>query len=162
MPSLKLEKIASKFLNHQVKLVLAESCTGGLVSKTFTDIPGSSAWFDSGFVTYSNSSKINLLQVSPNALEKFGAVSQEIANAMALGAEANSSANFSIAITGIAGPGGGTKSKPVGTVFISFVYQKKIIHEYHLSLSGAREEIRMGTLNFIIRELDKLTFNIQI
>ena len=162
MPSLKLEKIASKFLNHQVKLVLAESCTGGLVSKTFTDIPGSSAWFDSGFVTYSNSSKINLLQVSPNALEKFGAVSQEIANAMALGAEANSSANFSIAITGIAGPGGGTKSKPVGTVFISFVYQKKIIHEYHLSLSGAREEIRMGTLNFIISELDKLTFNIQI
>ena len=162
MSSLKLEKIASKFLNHQVKLVLAESCTGGLVSKTFTDIPGSSAWFDSGFVTYSNSSKINLLQVSPNALEKFGAVSQEIANAMALGAEANSSANFSIAITGIAGPGGGTKSKPVGTVFISFVYQKKIIHEYHLSLSGAREEIRMGTLNFIISELDKLTFNIQI
>ena len=97
-----------------------------------------------------------------HALEKFGAVSQEIANAMALGAEANSSANFSIAITGIAGPGGGTKSKPVGTVFISFVYQKKIIHEYHLSLSGAREEIRMGTLNFIISELDKLTFNIQI
>jgi len=95
-------------------------------------------------------------------LEKFGAVSQEIANAMALGAEANSSANFSIAITGIAGPGGGTKSKPVGTVFISFVYQKKIIHEYHLILSGTREEIRMGTLNFIIRELDKLTFNIQI
>ena len=162
MSSLKLERIAAKFLNHQVKLVLAESCTGGLVSKTFTDIPGSSAWFDSGFVTYSNNSKINLLKVSPNILEKFGAVSQEIANAMALGAEANSNANFSIAITGIAGPGGGTKSKPVGTVFISLVYQKKIIHEYHLSLSGTREEIRMGTLNFIISELDKLTFNIQI
>ncbi|MDA0670165.1 MAG: CinA family protein [Proteobacteria bacterium] len=162
MFSLKLERIVTKFLNHKIVLVIAESCTGGLVSKTFTDIPGSSAWFDSGFITYSNNSKINLLKVNLNTLEKFGAVSQEIANEMALGAEANSNANFSIAITGIAGPSGGTKSKPVGTIFISFVYQKKIIHQYRLNLSGNREEIRAGTLNFIISELDKLTFNIQI
>lgn len=162
MSSLKLERIATKFLNHKIVLVIAESCTGGLVSKTFTDIPGSSAWFDSGFITYSNNSKINLLKVNLNTLEKFGAVSQEIANEMALGAEANSNANFSIATTGIAGPSGGTKSKPAGTIFISFVYQKKIIHQYRLNLSGNREEIRVGTLNFIISELDKLTFNIQI
>ena len=135
MFSLKLERIVTKFLNHKIVLVIAESCTGGLVSKTFTDIPGSSAWFDSGFITYSNNSKINLLKVNLNTLEKFGAVSQEIANEMALGAEANSNANFSIAITGIAGPSGGTKSKPVGTIFISFVYQKKIIHQYRLNLS---------------------------
>ena len=80
MFSLKLERIVTKFLNHKIVLVIAESCTGGLVSKTFTDIPGSSAWFDSGFITYSNNSKINLLKVNLNTLEKFGAVSQEIAN----------------------------------------------------------------------------------
>ena len=100
-----------------VMIATAESCTGGLLAGLITTIPGSSEVFDRGFVTYSNAAKIECLGVSPKVLETFGAVSQEIALAMAAGALAHSNADLALSITGVAGPGGGTLQKPVGLVF---------------------------------------------
>ncbi len=97
-------------------LTCAESCTGGMLSSLVTDIPGSSDVFDRGFVTYSNDAKMEMLGVPAGLIDRFGAVSREVATAMAEGAIAHSKAQISIAITGIAGPGGGTTEKPVGLV----------------------------------------------
>ena len=113
---------------HHHMLVTAESCTGGWVAKVLTDIPGSSAWFDRGFITYTNQAKQDLLEVPLEVLESQGAVSQETVEAMAQGALSHSQAHFSLAITGIAGPGGGTADKPVGLIvygfdrFVSYAY----------------------------------------
>ncbi len=112
-----IQKLARQCLEKKILLVAAESCTGGLLSSLLTREAGSSKWFDRGFVTYSNNSKIDSLGVRGETLENFGAVSQEIANEMAKGALKNSEANLSISITGIAGPEGGSLDKPVGTVF---------------------------------------------
>src|SRR6187551_3568972 len=106
---------------RSLKLALAESCTGGMVAEAVTRVAGSSAWFDCGFVTYSNQAKINLLGVSPETLEKLGAVSEQTAIEMVLGCLKtatleNSPANIAGSITGIAGPEGGSATKPVGTV----------------------------------------------
>lgn len=98
------------------RIAVAESCTGGLVSAAITEIPGSSDVFDAGFITYSNEAKIKLLKVSLDVLETFGAVSIAVAWSMAQGALKNSEADVTVAITGVAGPGGGTEKKPVGTV----------------------------------------------
>ena len=101
------------------QLALAESCTGGGISQAVTEVPGSSAWFDRGFVTYSNAAKEDMLGVQTLTLERFGAVSEETALEMVMGALAHSQANLAVAVTGIAGPGGGTREKPVGTVYIA-------------------------------------------
>lgn len=103
------------------KVVVAESCTGGLVAAALTEIPGSSAVLDRGFVTYSNESKIEMLDVSLDIIETFGAVSIACAWAMAKGALARSNADVAVAISGVAGPGGGTQHKPVGTVVFAKV-----------------------------------------
>ncbi|AAO90570.1 CinA family protein [Coxiella burnetii] len=101
-----------------LKLSAAESCTGGGFSRVITRVPGSSAWFDCSFVTYSNISKVELLGVDPQLIEKDGAVSESVAREMALGALKRSHADIAVSITGIAGPSGGTPEKPVGTVWI--------------------------------------------
>jgi nicotinamide-nucleotide amidase len=103
-----------------VLLATAESCTGGWVAKVVTDTPGSSAWFDRGFVTYSNEAKHELLGVPTEILTEHGAVSAETVRAMAFGALANSRAGVALAISGVAGPGGGSADKPVGTVWIAW------------------------------------------
>ena len=114
----KLSEILGKqCLTNNYVLVTAESCTGGLLGQSITAISGSSKWFDRGFITYSNASKIDSLNVNPETLNNHGAVSQETANEMAIGALSKGSGNLSISITGIAGPEGGSKIKPVGTVF---------------------------------------------
>ena len=109
----------------KIVIASAESCTGGMLSSAITDIPGSSAIFECGFVTYSNISKMKLLNVHQITLESFGAVSEEVAAEMAIGALKNSKANIAISITGIAGPGG-SNTKPEGMVCFSVAFEKDI------------------------------------
>lgn len=111
--------VAKMLTNHHIRLAVAESCTGGLVSKLLTDIPGSSAFFVQGLVTYANEAKMRLLGVHPTTLEKHGAVSEHTARAMAEGARQIADADYALAITGIAGPSGGTAEKPVGLTYIA-------------------------------------------
>lgn len=123
-------------------LVTAESCTGGLIGEWLTRVPGSSAWFDSALVTYSNTAKQHLLGVNETTLRRHGAVSEEAASEMALGALANSSADIAVAVTGIAGPDGGTKAKPVGTVCLAWADRSGLVHSVRLQLAGDRQRIR--------------------
>ena len=162
MSSNKLQNIAKKFIDQNFLLSVAESCTGGLLAKKITDESGSSAWFDCGFITYSNEAKIRMLGVNKESIAEFGAVSLEIAQEMAIVVQKNSRAIFSISITGVAGPNGGSPEKPVGTVHVCFAFKGSVLKDYKLQLSGERSSIREQTVCFIIEELDKLTFNDQI
>jgi len=112
---------------HGYMLALAESCTGGMVAEVITSVAGSSAWFDRGFVTYSNQAKIDMLGVSEQTLENLGAVSEQVAVEMAFGALKHSQAHIAGSITGIAGPDGGTADKPVGTVCFAWAETNKPI-----------------------------------
>lgn len=124
------------------KIVTAESCTGGGVAQVLTDISGSSAWFDRGFISYSNLSKTEMLTVDTDIIKQYGAVSYQVASLMAAGALQHSHADYAIAITGIAGPAGGSPEKPVGTVYIAVQKQQSeaIVSLEHFS--GNRAEIR--------------------
>ena len=122
-------------------LVSAESCTGGWVAQVVTSIPGSSAWFERGFVTYSNAAKRELLGVKAATLKKHGAVSEETAREMARGALARSNGDLALAVTGIAGPGGGSRDKPVGTVCFAWVYKQQLRSETR-RFPGDRESVR--------------------
>ena len=141
-------------------LTVAESCTGGLVSAAMTEISGSSAWFDRGFVTYSNAAKMEMLGVTAETLDKFGAVSEKTAREMVLGAIKHSHANVAISITGIAGPNGGTPEKPVGTVCFAWAFDDKTYDGKTISttkkISGSRQQIRHLSVETAFRELLKL------
>ncbi|MDQ6629501.1 MAG: CinA family protein [Pseudomonadota bacterium] len=113
-----LERLARALRRQHASLATAESCTGGLIAAACTSLAGSSEWFERGFVTYSNAAKTDMLGVPAELIAAHGAVSAEVASAMAAGALRHSKAGFAIAVTGIAGPGGGTPGKPVGTVWI--------------------------------------------
>ena len=123
-------------------LAAAESCTGGWLAQSVTAIAGSSAWFDRGFVTYSNAAKMDMLGVPPTTLERHGAVSAATARAMAQGALAHSRANWTVAITGIAGPSGGSTEKPVGTVCFAWAEKDGGCEAQTCHLSGDRAEVR--------------------
>lgn len=129
------------------KIVTAESCTGGLIAALFTEIPGSSDVFERGFVTYSNAAKIAHLNVNAATLENYGAVSEHTALEMATGALAASHAELSVAVTGIAGPGGGTAHKPVGLIYIAVARQDNalICKDYNFGDIG-RSQIRLATV----------------
>jgi len=145
--------LAAQMLKKNFKLSTAESCTGGMLSQSITAMQGSSAWFECGFITYSNESKIKLLDVNINALQEEGAVSEVVARQMAAGALSNSTSQISASITGIAGPDGGTKEKPVGTVFIATASkQKNILVNKHL-FKGDRQSIREQTTLAAISQL---------
>jgi nicotinamide-nucleotide amidase len=124
----------------------AESCTGGLVAGAITAVAGSSAWFDCGFVTYSNAAKSALLGVPPEVIERSGAVSEATARAMAAGALARSDATLAVAVTGIAGPAGGTAEKPVGTVCLAWAARDGAVEATTLHLSGDREAVRHASV----------------
>lgn len=127
-------------------LCTAESCTGGLIAATLTDIPGSSAFVWGGFVTYSNAAKTALLDVPEALLNAYGAVSAEVAAAMAAGALVRSDADVSVAVTGIAGPGGGSADKPVGTVWFGFARTGAAPHTERRVFQGARAAVRTQTV----------------
>ena len=133
-------------------LALAESCTGGMVAQAVTSVAGSSAWFDRGFVTYSNAAKIDMLGVSAQTLEKFGAVSEQTAAEMAAGAIKHSQAHIAGSITGIAGPDGGTADKPVGTVCFGIAQAKQYI-TITQHFTGNREAIRQQAAIAMMAEL---------
>ena len=127
---------------HGMMMVTAESCTGGGVASAVTEIAGSSAWFDRGFVTYSNQSKVDMLGVSTDTLARFGAVSEATVREMVAGALLHSQAQIALAVSGIAGPGGGTSEKPVGTVWFAWGIKgdASVVRLQHLT--GDRAEIR--------------------
>jgi len=136
------------------KITTAESCTGGWIAQIITEVSGSSGWFDRGFVTYSNASKIEMLGVKLKTLEIYGAVSAETATEMASGALTFSHADCAIAVTGIAGPQGGTPDKPVGTVFIAWAYKNQKIKVIQLKLTGNRHDIRSKTVKIALEGVD--------
>lgn len=146
------KEIGDKLKQHQLKLVTAESCTGGQLAQTITSIPGASAWFERGFITYSNLSKQQILGINETLLNQYGPVSEETAIAMATGALKNSAAQISIAITGIAGPNGGTEKNPVGTLWTAWVGNdfSKTQCQHH---SGDRLIIRYNAVEFALQTL---------
>lgn len=137
-------------------LTTAESCTGGWLAQLVTAIPGSSAWFDRGFITYSNQAKQDILGVNAGTLEAYGAVSEETVQEMATGALANSRAQISASISGIAGPGGGTRQKPVGMVCNGWSTSDGMTLSSTCRLSGDREEIRSRAVAAALRGLIEL------
>ncbi len=145
------EKVVKVFTRNGKTIAVAESCTGGLVAKRITDIPGSSRIFLGGIVAYSNQAKISLLDVSSTTLQKFGAVSQQTAIEMATGAKEKFNADFGIAITGIAGPDGGTEEKPVGLVCFGIAGDSAFTTQ--IQFAGSREQIRTMATNYILTRL---------
>lgn len=137
--------LADFLLKNDLKLTTAESCTGGMISAACTDLAGSSDWFERGFVTYSNEAKTELLGVDAGLLEAHGAVSEPVARAMAFGAIRHSKAQVSIAVTGIAGPAGGSAAKPVGTVWFGFSVQGSL-HSEMQRFAGDRAAVRQQTM----------------
>ena len=140
--SLLAELVARAMTLRGGMLVTAESCTGGGLAYLLTSIPGSSTWYERGFITYSNDSKRELLGISGELLESHGAVSEQTAAAMAAGAVENSHAAVSIAITGIAGPEGGTEEKPVGTVCLAWCIRNGETRTTSVLFHGDRRKIR--------------------
>lgn len=134
--------LADLMLENKLKLATAESCTGGMLSQYITSVSGSSNWFECGYITYSNESKIRSLGVDANVLREYGAVSNIIAEQMAMGALKNSAADLSVSITGIAGPGGGSEQKPVGSIFIATCKKQEKPSTSFFHFEGNRDAIR--------------------
>lgn len=145
-------RLAALLLQAGRRVCTAESCTGGLIAKTFTDLAGSSDWFERGFVTYSNEAKREMLAVPASIIEDYGAVSEPVANAMASGALRHSRADFAIAVTGVAGPGGGSEDKPVGTVWIAIASSDQLVARL-FRFEGDRAAVRAATLDTAIEML---------
>lgn len=135
------------------RMVTAESCTGGWIAQAMTAIAGSSDWFDGGLVTYSNAAKASLLDVPPMTLERHGAVSSETALAMVSGAQSRFGADVAVAVTGVAGPGGGSAEKPVGTVWFGFVAGTAAPWTVHQVFAGDRRAVRAHTVRFALGSL---------
>lgn len=155
-----LNRLTDRLIKNNVTMASAESCTGGLIAHTLTNISGSSSYFDRGVVTYSNTAKMELLGVSETVLQQYGAVSEQVAYAMSNGIRVRSKVDIGVATTGIAGPTGGTKEKPVGLVYISVstnaetTVQKFIFKGSRLSI---KEQTCEEALRMIESALDELT-----
>ncbi|WP_430461419.1 CinA family protein [Thalassolituus sp. LLYu03] len=136
-----IRALAEILLSRDLRIVTAESCTGGGIASALTDVAGSSGWFECGFVTYSNEAKIRYLNVAPSTIEQYGAVSEETVRAMVAGAVNNSLGELAVAVSGIAGPGGGSDEKPVGTVWFAWGNADTQITE-RCHFSGDRAAVR--------------------
>jgi len=144
------ERAGSLLLDHRLFLVTAESCTGGALAEIITRIPGSSHWFERGYVTYSNAAKREQLGVSRRTLERHGAVSEQTAREMARGALKRGRGTIALSVTGIAGPGGGSPGKPVGTVCFAWGQGRKIASETK-RFSGGRNSVRRQSVIHALR-----------
>ena len=147
-------EIARKLMKKRLTLAVAESCTGGLLSSTLTDVPGSSKWFKGGVVAYTNEVKISILGVKTATLKKYGAVSEETAFELAKGVRKKLKTNIGVSVTGLAGPSGGTKETPVGTVFIGIDDGKETLVK-KLKLAGSRIKIKKDAVGLAIKMLQK-------
>jgi len=159
------ERVAHKLRAAERRLATAESCTGGWVAKALTDIAGSSQWFECGYVTYSNEAKVRDLKVAPATLESFGAVSEQTVREMAEGALRVTAASVALALSGIAGPDGGSAEKPVGTVWFCAAARQgpatDIIAEAEL-FSGDRAEIRSRAVEHALRLILRLDLPVRL
>jgi nicotinamide-nucleotide amidase len=147
--------LADLLLDKGWLLATAESCTGGLISAACTDLAGSSNWFERGFVTYSNEAKTEMLGVAPALITAHGAVSEEVARAMAQGAITHSRARVAVAVTGVAGPTGGSRAKPVGTVWFGFMVDGRLSSEMR-HFGGDRAAVRAATVQHALQRLLQL------
>jgi len=152
------QKVGERLKATRAKLVTAESCTGGWAAQVVTSVAGSSAWFERGFVTYSNEAKRELLGVQENTLRAHGAVSEETAREMAQGALSRGKGTVALAVTGVAGPGGGSPGKPVGTVCFAWASARSVRSETQ-QFSGDRESVRrqsvVRALEGVLQHLEK-------
>ena len=144
--------LAAILLSRNWTVSLAESCTGGLVCATLTELAGSSEWFERGYITYSNEAKNECLGVPSQLIESHGAVSEQVAKAMAEGARINSGSNVAISITGVAGPSGGSAEKPVGTVCFGWATESQTLTKT-MHFDGDRQTIRQQATEFALAEL---------
>ena len=152
------ETVVELLIQNKLKLATAESCTGGLIAQKITSVAGVSECFDCGVVTYSNEQKQKLLGVSAETLEKFGAVSMQTALEMCKGVKALSDADFGVSVTGIAGPGGGTPDKPVGTVWIGICGDN--LHKAERFLfDGDRQQVRESTAEMALKMVEDAILN---
>lgn len=145
-------RLADALLRQQLKLATAESCTGGLIAAACTDLSGSSNWFERGFVSYSNHAKTELLGVDTGLIERWGAVSEEVVRAMVQGAISRSHAQVALAVTGVAGPTGGSQEKPVGTVWFGWSVSGKL-HSQVQQFGGDRAAVRAATVRHALQHL---------
>ncbi len=152
----KAKKLVEALIKANMHISFCESCTGGMLSAALTEIPGSSAVFDMGFVTYANEAKNKLIGVNKALLDTYGAVSEEVAKAMAEGVVRVSGADIGVSITGIAGPDGGSEEKPVGLVYIGMCFEGKVVVTKN-NFSGSRQQIREKAMNIALSmALDEL------
>ncbi len=149
-------RIGELLVARNQTVTAVESCTGGGVSRLFTMVPGSSAWFECGFVTYSNSAKSAMVGVPEDLIEQYGAVSCEVARAMALGGRLHSRAGCAVSVTGVAGPTGGTPDKPVGTVCFGWALRDNAVHAESCLFDGERNSIREQSVEHALSGLLKL------
>lgn len=147
--------MADLLLKRGWMLATAESCTGGLIAATCTDLAGSSAWFERGLVTYSNEAKTELLGVDPALVAQHGAVSEAVARAMVQGALTHAHAQVAVAVTGVAGPGGGSADKPVGTVWFGLALPGQVLTE-RCHFTGDRAQVRRATVAHALVRLTQL------
>ena len=146
------QQLGEMLCKKNAKLTTAESCTGGGISEAITAVSGSSQWFEFGFVTYANSAKQQLLGVSKQTLDQYGAVSEQVVEQMAQGAIQQSQADYAIAVSGIAGPDGGTEDKPVGTVWVCWQTPTRTWTQ-QLMLSGDRQAVRTAAIKNSLQQL---------
>ena len=143
-------------IDQKITMATAESCTGGWVSKVITDIDGSSSWFECALVTYSNRAKQELLGVSKDTLDQHGAVSQAVVKEMVLGLLDRCDAGIGVAISGVAGPGGGSQDKPVGTVWIAWAKPGKVLEALKFNFDGNREAVRRQSVEEALTGIKRL------
>ena len=151
------EVVVAEARAQKLRIAAAESCTGGLIGGLLTEIAGSSAVFERGFIVYSNRAKSDMLGVPGDLIADMGAVSEAVSRAMAEGAVENSNAHIAVAVTGIAGPGGGTKMKPIGLVHIAAARENRsILHEAHHFGDIGRTEVRIRTVEAALEMLQRM------
>lgn len=151
-----VQNLASRLMKCGWTMVTAESCTGGWIAKCCTDLAGSSAWFERGFVTYSDQAKQEMLDVQARVLEREGAVSQAVVIQMAEGARNRAGVNAALAVTGIAGPGGGTTDKPVGMVWFAWSLEGSAASSEVKQFAGDRDAVRRQTVAYALHGLLEL------